>query len=78
MLYKNFSLFFPAITSTNHGLEIMNLGRLYEPYDFFSREARFCVRERHNCDFVRGTGVPLSERKKKPCSRFGFFRPVFS
>jgi hypothetical protein len=45
MLYKNFSLFFPAITSTNHGLEIMNLGRLYESYDFFFRE-KHVIRQR--------------------------------
>ena len=33
---------------------------------FFSlpRESRFSFHERHDCDFARGTGVPLSEREK--------------
>ena len=44
---------------------------------FLSLEALFCFRERHGCDFVRGTGVPLSEREKNPCSRFGFFVGFF-
>ena len=39
---------------------------------FLSREARFCFRERHGCAFVRGTGVPLSERKKGRVSVFFF------
>ena len=46
-------------------------------YFFISREARFCFRERHDCDFVRGTGVPFSERGKNPCFRFGFFVGFF-
>ena len=48
---------------------------------FLSRESRFCFHERHGCDFMRGTGVSLSEREKTraPGSVFlsSSFRPVF-
>ena len=44
---------------------------------FLPRGSRFYLREkRHVCDFVRGTGVPLSEREK-PVLPVRFFRPIF-
>ena len=43
---------------------------------FLPRESRFCFPERHGCDFAKGTGMPLSERKKNVLPVW-FFHPFF-
>ena len=54
------------------------INKINEFFSFFSfRESYgFASRERHGCDFVRGMGVPLSEREKTRAPG-SVFRPVF-